>query len=92
MDQLEDWIKKCPETSLIIIDTLGRVKGGGRRAENAYEADTRIFGELQRFAQQHKLAVLVVHHLKKSGGRGEDADPVERISGSMGLPASVTQS
>lgn len=85
LDQLEEWCKEHPQTSLIIIDTLGRVKGGSKRGENAYEGDTRIFGELQRFAQQHKLAVLVVHHLKKSGGRGEDADPVERISGSMGL-------
>ena len=85
LDQLEEWCAEHPATSLVIIDTLGRVKGGGRRAENAYEADTRIFGELQRFAQRHKLAVLVVHHLKKSGGRGEDSDPVERISGSMGL-------
>ena len=85
LDQLEEWCKEHPQTSLIIIDTLGRVKGGSKRGENAYEGDTRIFGELQRFAQRHKLAVLVVHHLKKSGGRGEDADPVERISGSMGL-------
>lgn len=85
LDQLEQWCKEHPQTSLIIIDTLGRVKGGAKRGENAYESDTRIFGELQRFAQRHKLAVLVVHHLKKSGGRGDDADPVERISGSMGL-------
>lgn len=85
LDQLEEWCAEHPATSLIIIDTLARVKGGGRRAENAYEADSRIFGELQRFAQRHKLAVLVVHHLRKSSARGEDSDPVERISGSMGL-------
>jgi len=85
VDQLGEWVKGRPETSLIIIDTLARVKGGGRRGENAYEADSRIFGELQRFAQQHKLGVLVVHHLRKSSARGEDGDPVERISGSMGL-------
>lgn len=85
IEQLDAWVKEHPEASLIIIDTLARVKGGGRRGENAYEADSRIFGELQRFAQRHKLAVLVVHHLRKSSARGEDGDPVERISGSMGL-------
>jgi hypothetical protein len=85
LDQLGEWCQDHPQTSLIVIDTLGRVKGGGRRAENAYEADTRIFGELQKFAQSHRLAVVCVHHLRKSNGRGEDSDPVERISGSMGL-------
>lgn len=85
LDQLEGWLGEHPQASLIVVDTLARVKGGGRRGENAYESDSRIFGELQRFAQRHKLAVLVVHHLRKSNGHGEDSDPVERISGSMGL-------
>lgn len=85
LDQLDEWCSGHPATSLIIVDTLARVKSGGRRSENAYEADSRIFGELQRFAQRHKLAVLTVHHLRKSSARGEDSDPVERISGSMGL-------
>ena len=85
LEQLGEWCAEHPATSLIIIDTLGRVKGGSKRNENAYESDTRIFGELQRFAQRHKLAVLVVHHLRKGSTRGENSDPVERISGSMGL-------
>lgn len=84
LEQLAEWLIEHPKTSLIIVDTLARVKSGNKRGENAYESDSRIFGELQRFAQSHKIAVLVVHHLKKTG-RGDDLDPVERISGSMGL-------
>lgn len=80
--QLEDWCSGVQHPVLIIIDTLGRVKGSSKRGENAYEADTRIFGQLQKFAQNRKLAVVCVHHLRKS----KDSDDwYERISGSNGL-------
>lgn len=82
LEQLEGWCAEVARPVLIIIDTLGRVKGGSKRGENAYEADTRIFGQLQKFAQSRKLAVVCVHHLRKS----KDSDDwYERISGSNGL-------
>lgn len=81
--QLDLWIKGATKPRLVIIDTLGRVKGGSRRGENAYESDTRILGELQRFALQHQIAVVCIHHLKKD--TGSDNDYFERISGSMGI-------
>lgn len=83
MEQLKSWIACVEGPAMIIIDTLGRVKSGARRGENAYESDTRIFGELQTFALENKLSVVVVHHLKKDTGANDDY--FERISGSMGL-------
>ncbi|NLF28846.1 MAG: AAA family ATPase, partial [Clostridiales bacterium] len=80
--QLQKWADGSASPRLVIIDTLGRVKGKSARGENAYEADTRIFGELQRFAQERQLAVMCVHHLRKTK---ESDDWYERISGSMGL-------
>lgn len=83
MEQLKSWIACVEHPAMIIIDTLGRVKSGSRKGENAYESDTRIFGELQTFALENKLSVVVVHHLRKDTGTGDDY--FERISGSMGL-------
>lgn len=83
MEQLHSWIACVQDPAMIIIDTLGRVKSGAKRGENAYESDTRIFGELQTFALENKLSVVVVHHLKKDTGANDDY--FERISGSMGL-------
>ena len=80
--QLQKWADSSANPRLVIIDTLGRVKGKSARGENAYEADTRIFGELQKFAQERQLAVMCVHHLRKTK---ESDDWYERISGSMGL-------
>lgn len=83
LEQLKSWASQVEHPSMIIIDTLGRVKGGTRKGENAYESDTRIFGELQSFALENRLAVVCVHHLKKDTGTNEDY--FERISGSMGI-------
>lgn len=84
LEQIQKWIETVEAPSLIIIDTFGRVDAGKRKGENAYQGDTRVLGEVQRFAIQRKLAILVVHHLRKVSGGILD-DPLERVSGSMGL-------
>lgn len=83
VEQLGMWCDDVPHPVLIIIDTLGRVKGGAKRGENAYEGDTRILGDLQKFALERGLAVVCVHHLRKS--IADSGDVFERISGSMGI-------
>ena len=80
--QMEGWVSKAKEPSLIIIDTLGRVKSRGGKGENAYESDTRQYGALQNWASDHKLAIVVVHHLRKV----KDSDDwFDKINGSNGL-------
>ncbi len=81
---LREWIESKPDARLVIIDTLARVKGktGGR--ENAYEADTRMLAPLQELATEKGVSVLVVTHLKKTGGGAAPEDPFERIMGSNG--------
>lgn len=81
---LHRWHGQHPEARLIIVDTLARVKCPGRAGENVYEADTRLLGNLQRFALDRGLCVLLVHHLRKSAGFRE-RDVYERVSGSTGI-------
>lgn len=82
---LEGLLKERPRTRLVVVDTLGRVKGLGRGGENAYEADTRILGEAQRFALDRGLCLLMIHHLRKSVGGFKESDVFERVNGSTGL-------
>lgn len=80
--QMEGWIHGVRDPRLIIVDTLGRVKPGGKRNENAYESDTRQYGALQSWAAQNRIAVIVVHHLRKV----KDSDDwFDKINGSNGL-------
>lgn len=83
-DQLEGWIKTQKPPAVIIIDTLGRVKGGGKKSsDNAYDADTKMFGSMQKWAMDHSSAIILVHHLRK--GTKDSDDWFDRINGSLGL-------
>ena len=81
MDALKGYIKLHPETGLIVLDTLQKIKdvGGGR---DVYGRDYADVGTLKRFADTHNIAVLIIHHLRKMG---DDSDPFARISGSNGI-------
>lgn len=82
---LSRWAQAQPRPRLVIVDTMGRIKGQGRGRENAYEADTRMLGEAQRFALDHGLSLLMVHHLRKTIGGFKEPDVYERVSGSTGI-------
>lgn len=82
LEQLEGYVKQFPDVRLIIIDTLQKVRGEAKRTEGAYQTDYREAGRLKAFADQHKLCILCVHHLRKMA---DDGDPFNRISGTNGL-------
>jgi len=79
-EQLEGFLKEHPNTRLIIIDTLQKV----REVSNdtySYANDYEIIGRMKRFAEQHGLCVLLVHHTRKQPA----GDKFEMISGTTGL-------
>lgn len=84
---LGEWIQdNFPR--LVIIDTWGRTKPpSSKNGENAYENDVRVVGEVKRLADRFEFSILLVHHLRKGGGK--DSDWLESLSGSMGLSATV---
>lgn len=80
--QMEAFLKAHPDTGLIVIDTLQRVRGATHGKEGAYAADYREVGALKAFADAHNVAVLLVHHLRKMK---DDGDPFNMISGTNGI-------
>ena len=80
--ELEDFLKKHPDTGLIVVDTLQRVRGASHGKEGAYAADYREVGALKAFADQHNVALLLVHHLRKMK---DDGDPFNMISSTNGI-------
>lgn len=84
INQLSSWIMEHPDTRLIILDTLQRVKGASRSGGNAYEMDYDRIGPLQELATEKNVAIVAVHHLRKQGNYSED-DVFERVSGSTGI-------
>lgn len=81
LEQLSIYLQEKPNTRLIIIDTLQKIRGAGGR-ENAYNTDYREMGLLKTFADQHGICILLVHHLRKMA---DDGDPFNRISGTAAI-------
>ena len=80
VDQIELFLKEHPATGLVVIDTLQRIRSTGNEA-NPYANDYRDIGVLKALADRHRIAVLLVHHLRKMN----DDDPMNMISGTTGL-------
>lgn len=82
LDELGDFLQRHPGTGLIVIDTLQKVRGGSYAGESSYATDYREVGALKRFADDHGVSVLLVHHLRKMRDEG---DPFNMISGTTGI-------
>lgn len=82
IEELEDYLKKHPNIKLIIIDTLQKIRGPQSRTENVYSHDYKELAPLKKFADEHELCILAIHHLRKMKDK---SDPFNQISGSTGL-------
>lgn len=80
-DEMEDFLEKHPDTGLIVIDTLQKVRGAAHGREGAYAGDYREIAALKGFADRHGVALVIIHHLRKMA----DEDPFNRISGTNGI-------
>ena len=60
--QLEDYLKDYPNSRLIVIDTLQKVRTASK--DNAYASDYGDISLIKDFADRHSLAVIVVHHIR----------------------------
>ena len=78
--QLEKFVREHPDTRLIIIDTLQKVRELSGEAYS-YRDDYQIIGQLKQLADKFKLCMLIVHHTRKSPAN----DEFDRISGTTGI-------
>lgn len=84
-EQLEEHIKQFPETKLVVIDTLQKVRrvlSGG----STYATDYEELSKIKNLADQHNLCIVLVHHSRK---QGDQKDPLNQVSGSTGITGSV---
>ena len=80
MQQLFDW---KPDTSLVVIDTLGKIRQASKL--DGYQKDYGELSALKRLADAQNCGIVVVHHLRKMQG----SDPFDRISGTNGIMGSA---
>lgn len=79
-EQLDGFLQKHPDTSLVIIDTLQKVREVGGK-NYSYANDYQIITKLKSFTDNHNICMLVVHHTRKQTAD----DKFDMISGTNGL-------
>lgn len=82
IEQLQDFVSSYPDVKLIIIDTFQKIRDGSKSNEGSYASDYREAGAVKKFADQNKIAVLLVHHTRKMK---DSSDAFSNVSGTQGL-------
>jgi hypothetical protein len=78
---ISDWIEAAECPRLIIIDTLAMVRMPNRKDQSSYDADYSAVVGLRTLAQEHGVAIVLVHHLRKA----DSDDAFDTVSGTLGL-------
>lgn len=80
---IRKWIQEALQPRLVIVDVLAMFKAVSKdREQTLYEADYMAIKGLQSLAMKTGVAIVVVHHTRKTVG---EADPFEKVSGTLGL-------
>ena len=77
---IANYITNHPDTRLVVLDTIGRLRRTRRRAESSYLSDVEDLAGLQALALEQRLTILGNHH----NNRGEAEDFLDRVSGTQG--------
>ena len=81
--QISKFKLENPDTVLVIIDTFQIVRNNG--IETSYANDYEEVRELKALADDLKISLLLVHHLRKQG----DSYPLNKLSGTTGISGAM---
>lgn len=84
--QLQNEIEKNPSIGFIVIDTFQKIRRRNYRNDSAYSKDYDEMSLFKKFTAKNKIAILLVHHLRK---KIDDADIFNMVSGSNGIMAAA---
>lgn len=79
-DQLSGFIREHPGTTLVIIDTLQKIREVDSDSYS-YAKDYEIINQLKQFSDSWGICLLLVHHTRKQ----KSSDNFDMISGTNGL-------
>ena len=85
-EQLDMFLTEHPDTRLVVVDTLKKIRPYASGRRNMYDVDYEAIEPFVGLASQHNVAVVLVHHLNQNP---DPADPYDAFSGSSGLTAAV---
>jgi hypothetical protein len=81
LEDIEEWCRSVTDPVMVIIDTLEKFRPLQKGNSAAYSADYAAVTSLQKIAGQHRIAIVINHHVRKM----EADDPFDTVSGTLGL-------
>jgi hypothetical protein len=85
IDQIRRWIMSVERPRLVIIDTLQMIRPVAIDKRPVFQAEYEILAPLRTLAHEFSIAILVVHHMRKSDAE----DILDTVSGTLGLNAAA---
>jgi hypothetical protein len=85
--RLDEWRAAAVNPRLIIIDIIANVMPRPEKGLNSYQAENKMLAPLRDYANQHGIAIVMVHHTKQ----GDRNDPLEKASGSNAMTSVPNQ-
>jgi hypothetical protein len=85
LEDLEFWLSEHPNARIIFIDTLKRVRPKDSGNRQLYDSDYDAIAPLGDLARKYGVSIVLIHHTRKQ----DSEDPVDLISGSLGLSGSA---
>jgi hypothetical protein len=81
VDDIEAWCSTVAKPRLVLLDTLAGVRPARVGSDTLYDGDYKALRDVHRLANDRGIGVVALHHTRKM----EADDPVDTISGSLGL-------
>lgn len=82
-DALAFYLENHATCRMVVVDTLGKVRGAPNGRLGVFQQDYSDMGSFQKFAMSHHIALLVVHHARKQGSD----DVFDQVSGTTAMQA-----
>ncbi len=80
-ERIGEWLTAHPDARLVVVDVLERFRPRRSAKGNMYAEDYAAIAALKKLSDEHRVAVLVVHHTRKM----KSDDPFAGVSGSQAL-------
>ena len=81
-EQIEDFVKEHPDTNLVVIDTLQKIR---KPKGDTYAGDYAAISALKSLADRLDIAIVCIHHTRKMKAK----DTFDSVLGSTGLTAAA---
>ena len=81
-EQIEDFVKEHPDTNLVVIDTLQKIR---KPKGDTYAGDYAVISALKTLADRLDIAIVCIHHTRKMKAK----DTFDSVLGSTGLTAAA---